>query len=144
MIIPLFLAHIVPPRTPLDVTVVNVTTTSVTISWRIPTVLYQQEEYYVRYGLNDSMLEQRSSSQMSGDDITNIIYNVTIENLHPDYTYFFVVTAENIIAAKNSELSAFTTLEAGNVLSIESSKILRFCEIFSTKWTATQFFIDGD
>ena len=92
--------------------------TTVTISWTIPVILYGEEEYYVEYGLESDVLDQRSASQFSGSDtdITDVIYTITLQNLHPYYTYYFVVTSENTIAPKSTDVFMFTTLEAGNHL----------------------------
>jgi hypothetical protein len=104
----------VPPRTPVDVRVANIMSTTVTISWTIPVILYGEEDYYVEYGLESDVLDQRSASQFSGSDtdITDVIYTITLQNLHPYYTYYFVVTSENTIAPKSTDVFMFTTLEA--------------------------------
>ncbi|CAI8030562.1 Low-density lipoprotein receptor-related protein 4 [Geodia barretti] len=104
----------VPPRTPVDVRVANVMSTTVTISWTIPAILYGEEEYYVEYGLESDVLDQRSASQFSGSDtdITDVIYTIMLQNLHPYYTYYFVVTSENTVAPKSTNVFMFTTLEA--------------------------------
>lgn len=110
-----FINHPVPPRTPIDVTVTEITATSANISWTIPEILYDEEIYYVQYGLQNTTLNQISSVISSGSDldITNAMYTITLQDLHPYYTYYFVVTAMNSIAPKSTELLWFTTLEAG-------------------------------
>ena len=95
------------------------TATSVAISWTIPEVLHTQEVYYVQYGLEFSLLDQNSTSQSSNGSDTDVSYTITIEDLHPDNTYYFVVTSENTVAPKSTDISTFTTLEAGTV-SIEN------------------------
>ena len=105
-----------PPRIPLDVAVVHLTATTATISWTIPEILNGEEEYYVRFGLQSDILDQRSESLFSGSDttITDTIYSITLQNLHPDYTYYFVVTSQNQVSPKSTSIFMFTTAEAGN------------------------------
>ena len=106
----------VPPRTPINVVISGITTTSATISWTIPEILYTEETYYVVYGLTNLTLDQTSESISSGSDVTvtDMVYTITLDNLHPYYTYYFVVTSENSIAPRSTEIYMFTTLEAGN------------------------------
>ena len=105
----------VPPRTPTDVSVSNVTATSATILWTIPEILYSEEEYYVEYGLQNTSFDQTSSSLFSGADltVTDVMYNITLLDLHPAYTYYFVVTSLNTVSPKSTDVFMFTTLEAG-------------------------------
>ena len=73
-----------------------------------------EETYYVQYGLDNTTLDQRSAFQSSGDSsIRNQQYSIMLQNLHPYYVYYFVVTAENIIAPKSTDIFMFNTLEAG-------------------------------
>ena len=96
------------------------TDTSATITWVIPEILYTPEDYYVEYGLNNIMPDERSDSLPSGSNtsIVDQTYTITLQNLHPAYTYFFVVTAENTVSPKSTEVFMFSTLEAGVLLLI--------------------------
>lgn len=108
------------------------TATTVTISWTIPAVLYTEEEYYVEYGLQSTILDQRSASQFSGSDteVTDVMYTVTLQNLHPYYTYYFVVTSENEVSPKSTETFTFTTLEAGKLFGSDLFQTNIFCVFF--------------
>ena len=98
----------------------SVTDTSATITWVIPAILYTPEDYYVEYGLDNTMPDQRSDSLTSGSNtsIVDQTYTITLQNLHPAYTYFFVVTAENTVSPTSTEVFMFSTLEAGGLLLI--------------------------
>ena len=135
-----------PPRTPIDVTITDITATSANISWTIPEILYDEEMYYVQYGLQNTTLDQTSSIISSGPvmDITNAMYTVTLQNLHPYYTYYFVVTAMNSIAPKSTEVFWFTTLEAGKIDSHHDTCMCYVYSFFSTKWSSTELYIGSD
>lgn len=97
------------------------TATSAVISWTIPEILYTEEDYYVEYG-DDITLELRTASQSSGSDmeLTNQMYNITLQNLQPNYMYYFVVTAENTVSPKSTDIFTFMTSEDG----MKSARIL--------------------
>ena len=89
------------------------TATSATISWTIPSVLYTQEAYYVQYGLQSTVLDQTSAFQFSDGETMDVTYTITLQNLHPYYTYYFAVTSENSVSPRSTGFFTFTTLEAG-------------------------------
>lgn len=95
--------------------VVDVAATSATVVWVIPAIIYTAEYYSVQYGVIEDMLDQSSSSISSGSDITIVdqMYNITLQNLHPDYTYYYQVTAVNTLFSTSTEVFSFQTPEAG-------------------------------
>ena len=107
--------HTVPPLTPVQVMATNVAATSATVVWNIPAIIYTAESYSVQYGVEENMLDQSTNSISSGSDTTIVdqTYNITLQNLHPDYTYYYQVTAVNTLFSTSTEVFSFQTPEAG-------------------------------
>ena len=104
----------VPPFLPI---LNDVTTTpySVNISWVIPTIVFDQENYTVQYGTDMTML-LNTSELVQGSNDTNAIngmFSVNITRLTPFTTYYYVITATNRINSTNTSVRNFTTDQTG-------------------------------
>ena len=122
------------PEKPEVIEVVNDTSTSVTISWRVPNVSYTPETYTVHYGTNDSDQIGSTSQTVHGptqlQEILNINgaeYNVTLTDLKPYTQYYYYVNATNTEGSSSSAVTHLITDEDGM---IHIHSILTFC-IFS-------------
>lgn len=111
-----FYPHIyVGPRNPSQPTAVqytNTTHSTATIEWRIPTITYTPETYYVEYGTSPTSLNEQTSIIGSGSDLTlsNEIYSVVITGLLSNTTYYYRVVASNNFTSSRSTLGSFVTV----------------------------------
>ena len=105
-----------PPAYPV-VTDVTVSPTSVMISWIIPIIAFDYENYTVEYSNEMGMLlgtvERMGSTNLN--DI-NETFSVMIDGLIPFTAYSFVVIATNSNGAAATNPMTFTTDEAGMLL----------------------------
>ena len=88
---------------------------SVNISWVIPTIVFDQENYTVQYG-TDMMMLQSTSELVQGSNDTNVIngmFSVDITGLIPFTTYYYVITATNTNDSTNTLVMNFTTDQTG-------------------------------
>lgn len=93
----------------------NVLRTSASVSWRIPSFMYQ-EQYYVEYGTDPSDLDQSTFPIESPSDttITNMTYSRDLTGLEPSTVYYFrVVAVFNEVFKRYSEVAALRTKEIG-------------------------------
>ena len=92
-------------------------TTSVNVSWNIPSIT-ETEEYIVKYGVESDNLNLSSSTLDSVTDTTlkNQTYSVIINKLGAETIYYFRVLAQygfGNLFKRYSDISAFRTLEKG-------------------------------
>ena len=130
-----------PPLIPTDISV-GLTTTTATVFFTIPFVVYDSEQYRVNYGLSMDALDQLSQSiaSIDGDDQD---YMIEIENLQPSVTYFFQITSTNSIATITTGIISGTTMEDGNhnciSMLITESLCPLHAHVHSTKWATPEF-----
>ena len=89
----------------------------VTISWRIPHFLVQ-EQYYVEYGENIRNLDQTSSLIPSPENTTavNQEYNTILLGLNSGTLYYVRVAAVfDVVIVRYSEVLALVTKEEGKL-----------------------------
>ena len=100
------------PSQPTSVRYINTTHSTATIEWRISSIAYTPETYYVEYGTSRSVLNQQSRSIESGSDltITNQLYSVDITGLMSNTTYYYRVVASNSFTSTPSTISSFVTI----------------------------------
>ena len=100
------------PSQPTSVRYINTTHSTATIEWRISSVTYTPETYYIEHGTSPSMLDQQSLSVRSGSDltITNQLYSVDITGLTSNTTYYYRAVASNSFASTPSTLKTFITI----------------------------------
>lgn len=100
-----------------DVRISNLTTSSVTVSWTIPS-FSETENYRVEFGIESDLFNLSSSTVNSVTDTTvvNQTYSVTVNDLTVGTIYYMRVVAEfgtNDLYKRYSSEDAFRTLEEG-------------------------------
>ena len=111
------------PLPPSDILFENISSTSVTISWRVHSVSYTPETYTVHYGTSNSESSQTVHGPTQLQEILNINgaeYNVTLTDLKPYTQYYYYVNATNTEGTTQSNVSNFTTLEDGMYICIDT------------------------
>ena len=100
------------PSQPTSVRYTNTTHSTATIEWRVQSITYTPETYYVEYGTSPSILDQQSLSTGSGDDLTvmNQIYSLDITGLSSNTTYYYRVVSANSFASTRSSVGSFVTV----------------------------------
>ena len=75
----------------------GITHNSATISWTVRSLSYGPEMYVVQYGTDMNTLDQTSSIQTSGSDITltNFTLSISLTGLQMTTTYYYRVIAMN-------------------------------------------------
>ena len=95
----------------------EVTTTafSVNISWVIPVIVFDQENYAVQYGTDMKMLLSTSELLQGNSDIniTNGIFSVNITGLTAFTTYYYAIVATNSVGSTSTAVLNFTANETG-------------------------------
>ena len=91
--------------------------TSITINWRIPSVLYTPETFIVLYGTSslDLSMDGGMSRNTDNDGFltdTDQDYSVTITNLNSDVLYYYQVVVQNTIGNTSSDIRNITTQES--------------------------------
>lgn len=99
-----------PPVPAQDISV-TFESTSATVSFTIPFVVYDTEIYVISYGTSEGL--GMSSAPMTSVDIANRQYEFVISGLLPYTTYYFQLSAENSISTTLSGIFSGTTLEQG-------------------------------
>lgn len=105
-----------PPYPPV-VTNVMTTSSSVTITWMVPRIAYDQENYSLEYG-KMSMAALGSMNRTGNTNLNTIddIFSVTINRLEPFTMYYFILRASNSNGSISSAQMTFETDEAGMLL----------------------------
>lgn len=98
-----------PPDQPNELVVTNVYATSVQVSWFVARTAYGSEAYYVQYGLTPSNFDMQSEIIRSASYQENLTYSINLDNLLPFTTYYYRVTASNIVGTSFSDVANFTT-----------------------------------
>ena len=75
----------------------DITHESATISWTVTSLSYGPETYVVQYGTDMNTLNQTSSMETSGSDITltNFTLSISLTRLQLMTTYYYHVIAMN-------------------------------------------------
>ena len=107
-----------------DVTISDVTTTSATVSWTIPSFI-TPEQYYVAYGTDPDNLNQTSATINSPTDtsLTNLPYSTTLSGLEPGSLHYIQVTAVFDDEFVRYTEILFLTKEPGNAYPIISIRV---------------------
>ena len=105
----------VAPEQPIQLTHTTISSNSATVQWIVPIVAYTQETYAVNYGTSQSSLNLSSTEVTGSSDITatNQVYQLTLNGLEEDTTYFYQVVATNDVGSNSSEIATFTTSSSG-------------------------------
>lgn len=102
-----------PPLPPEDPTAPSnrLSQDSATIQWRVRALQYTPELYSVLYGTSESNLTSATAPVPSGDDITRVNFDLSVEleDLEVTTTYYYQVEAENTVGVALSAISSFTT-----------------------------------
>ena len=85
------------PNLPLHLLVNGITHNSATIQWTVTALSYGPETYVVQYGTDMNNLNQTSSIETSGDDITRTNFDLSIDltGLEMITTYYYSVISMN-------------------------------------------------
>ena len=101
--------HIAPVAPPAEITVVEVTSTSVRLEWTGPPP-DKQNGVILQYILNVTVLGMKHNAYYTSSDVTSF----TVDNLHPYTMYIAVIAAETSIGVGPfSSLITMETLEDG-------------------------------
>ncbi len=105
-----FLGESVPTK-PIDTVPTTLSSELAEIQWLIPAVVYTPENYTVFYGIDQTLLNYSSDVVVGTENImdTNQIYTVTLNNLEPNTTYYYQVTARNSIGVNSSDVEMLVT-----------------------------------
>lgn len=104
----------------------NITTYSATVKWLSPYLTFTPEQYTVNYGTERDSLNQMGPVLSSSTDISvsNITYNISLQNLTPHTEYFYQLLSTNTYGETTSAIMTFTTSEAGE--NIATKQLLCF------------------
>ena len=95
----------------------EVTTTpySVNISWVIPAIVFDQENYTVQYGTDMTMLLSTSELVQGSNNRSTIngLFFVCITGLTPFTTYHYIIVATNSVGITRTSVMSSTTDETG-------------------------------
>lgn len=102
-----------------NVTITDITNSSVTVEWTVSYVL-EQQTYTVLYGLSAGAINMTSGNITGSQNssLTNQVYSVPITGLDIATTYYMQVISEFGIYTLYSDITEFTTLERGKHHSI--------------------------
>ena len=100
------------PAQPTNVTVANVSSSTVIIQWTVRLISYTPEQYMIQYGLRLNILNQTSTTVNGNRDVSvaNETQVLVVDSLLPETTYYFRVIARNAFGSTQSEIGTFTTL----------------------------------
>ena len=82
---------------PTFVKIIDSSNDSVTIQWKVSTIAYTPETYFIEYGTAVDQLNMPSSKQESGPSIMvqDRVYSIELTGLQPWTTYYYRVVATN-------------------------------------------------
>ena len=102
------------PRLPREISVIDDTGLSVTITWLIPYIASSPETYTILYGTSPDNLNLFTVASSGPDTtITNQMYSRSLPSLDYITTYYFKITVSNDIGTVSTEVLSFTTAEGG-------------------------------
>ena len=89
-----------------------------TIEWRVPSITYTPETYYIEYGTSPTLQNQQTPVIRSGDDLTvsNRMYSLDITGLSSNTTYYYRVVTYNNYASTHSSVGSFVTASQSKIL----------------------------
>ena len=104
------------PLIPTPLESVTASATSATIRWLISSVAYTPENYTIAYGVSSAQLDSTSDIVTGSQDITvtNAVFEVTVDGLHPFTVYYYKVEARNRHGTTLSVTYSFQSATAGN------------------------------
>ena len=104
---------IVPSGVPRDLVVVVNSSSAVNLSWQ-PLLPEQQNGLIIRYVVNVTTVETGE-----GFELVSALKKLTVNSLHPHWTYIFTVSGETSVGVGPPSLAVTaTTLEDGNAICI--------------------------
>ena len=106
---------------PVPVTDVNVilSKTTASITFTVPFVVYDTEQYKINYGTSADLLLESPTTMSSGNN-NNTQYTIQISELLPGTTYYFQISSMNTISTTLSGVISGSTLEDGENKSVMS------------------------
>ena len=114
MIVHFLSVAMVPPLPPVfrDVTT---TPYSINISWVVPSIVFDQENYIVQYGTDMTTLSSTSDAVPGSSyrNVTNGMFSVNITELTPFTAYYYTIVATNTVGSTRTRIMNFTTDETG-------------------------------
>ena len=109
-----FSVAMVPPLPPVlrDITTKPY---SVNISWEVPSIVFDQENYTIQFGADMTMLQNTSGLVLGSSDrnVTNGMFSVNITELTPFTRYYYAIVATNTVGNTSTMIMNFTTDETG-------------------------------
>jgi len=110
----LYVVAMVAPFPPI-VNEVITTPYSVNISWVVPSIIFDQENYTVWYGTDMTMLQSTSElvQGSSNGSVVNGLFSTNITGLSPFTRYYYVIMAVNSVGSNSTRVMDFTTDETG-------------------------------
>ena len=110
------------PNFPVILKTMDITTTSVNISWVVTGVTYTPENYTVHYKTSLNKLSNISDIVRGTTDMNEFIelrnktYSVVLTDLYPGVKYDYYISAINTVGGNNTYYSSFYTEETGMLL----------------------------
>ena len=102
------------PRLPRDISVIENTGLSVTITWLIPYIASTPETYTISYGANpDNLNLFTAASNGTNTSLVDQMYSRSLPGLAYITTYYFKITVTNDVGSVSTEVFTFTTAEGG-------------------------------
>jgi len=100
---------------PPIITEVITTPYSVNISWVVPSIIFDQENYTVWYGTDMTMLQSTSElvQGSSNRSVVNGLFSTNITGLSPFTRYYYVIMAVSSVGSNSTRVMDFTTDETG-------------------------------
>jgi hypothetical protein len=89
----------------------NIDHRSAVIQWRVESISYSPESYYVKYGTSrDNLMFVSDSINGSTDlDTRDEILSIKLIHLNHNQDYYYVVVARNLNGETTSNIETFTT-----------------------------------
>ena len=98
---------------PKDLVAVGISSSAVNLSWQ-PPLPEQRNGIIIRYVVNVTAVETGE-----GFELVSVLDNLTVDSLHPHWTYIFMVSGETSVGVGPPSLAVTaTTLEDGNAICI--------------------------
>ena len=113
------------PVTPESLTVSAVSSTSATIGWTVPSIVYTPETYVVEYGTSQDRLDMSSDPQYSGPNISigSRTYSLQLNGLRAGTLYHYQVVANNFKQISSSAAGKFTTIPLGMLITLRLKQL---------------------
>ena len=87
---------------------------SVNISWLVRNVVFDQENYTIQYGTDETLLDTSQVVEGNSDTLTtDEVFYINVTGLAPYTMYYYRIVAYNSVGSSQTTVMNFTTDEIG-------------------------------